>query len=163
MTMPNSRGSFALILCSVLVVGGCAAPEQSCVERFEDTTWAAIGRGGMVADLDRFLHSDRARTTALEILGSPARVASTDAGDRLTWIEGRRRSGRTYKCDRLVEETFLVTYAVIDVDFNSDLLVDCNVRLLSFIGPDKSPDPESDRPLPVKHMSCASFVATSHK
>lgn len=87
----------------------------------------------------------------------------SDVGDRVTWVEGRRRSGRTYKCGRLVEETFLVTYAFVDVDFSSELSEGCNVRLLGFIGPDGSPHPESDRSVGIKHMGCTSFVATSQK
>lgn len=161
--MAASRFFPYLTLCSVLVVFGCAAPEKGCVDRYEDSTWAVIGREGAVAELEHYLHSDRVKKSALEILGSPEHVSSAGADDRLTWIEGGRRSGRTYRCERLVEETFHVTYAVIDVTFHRGAMSSCDVRLLSFIGPDKNPDPESDRPLPVKHMSCASFVATSHK
>ena len=161
--MPAPRFFLYLALCSVLVVFGCAAPEKGCVDRYEDSTWAVIGREGAVANLEHYLYSDRVRKSALEILGSPEHVSSAGTGDRLTWIEGGRRSGRTYRCERLVEETFHVTYAVIDVIFHRGAMRSCDVRLLNFIGPDKDPDPASDRPLKVEQKSCADFVSTNQE
>lgn len=146
-----------------VVLCGCAHSEQVCVERSEDSAWAVIGGRDLVADLDRYLRSDRARKSAEEILGSPERVTSIADVDHFTWIRGRRRSGKTYSCGRLVGETFQVTYGLIDVAFNGDSVKSCDVRLMSFIGPDREPNPESDQPLLVEQVSCESFIVESKK
>ena len=148
---------------ALLVLCGCAHSKQACVERSEDSAWAVIGGRDLVADLDRFLRSDRTRKSAEEILGSPERVTSVADVDHLTWTRGKRRSGKTYSCGLLVEETFQVTYGLINVVFNRDSVKNCDIRLMSFIGPDREPNPESDQALLVQQASCASFIAESKK
>lgn len=160
----STKNLFRSIFGSALVVlCGCAHSEQACVERSEDSAWAVIGGRDMVADLDRYLRSDRTRKSAEEILGSPERVTSIAGVDHLTWTQGKRRSGKTYSCGRLVEETFQVTYGLIDVAFNGDSAQSCDVRLMSFIGPDSEPNPASDQPLLVEQASCVSFLEEPKK
>lgn len=156
------QNSFGFIMGSALMaLCGCAHSEQTCVERSEDGAWAVIGGRDLVTDLDRYLRSDRTRKSAEEILGSPERATSTADDDHLTWIRGKRRSGKTYSCGRLVEETFQVTYGLVDVVYNKDSVKSCVVRVMSFIGPDREPSPERDQPLLVEQVSCVSFIAQS--
>lgn len=145
--------------CLVLfLLGGCAYSAEKCPSRSEDTAWSPMAGRAIKESLAEYLVSEKSYDVAVGLFGSPEKKTFKDGVLRATWYSGGRRTGRTYLCDKLVEETHHVSFAILMIDFRDEVVQNCSVTFKEFIGRDKSPDPFSKSELPTEVLGCDAAV-----
>lgn len=149
--------SKALICMAMAAITSCHAVEKKCTERSEDTAWQKIGSKSIQSELRLFNQSDRTLHSAKKIFGDADVVETSDQGSKMFWSSGSRRTGRTYSCDRLVNETHHVSFAVLSTVFQGDEFVSCELKIAEYIGGDAAPNPYKDRPISVEKLDCHAF------
>lgn len=147
-------------LAFVALLHGCASGNSpGCIGHNMDFSWVPFSARDIVADVTVVNERFGGISEAINLLGVPVKSGESKA----LWIYGRHKEGRKCLSNGLYDSTYLVRYAILELQFSGDSLEGCSVTERTFIDATARPDPFGRNPISSRSLSCTEFLRSSQE